>query len=250
MRILVAEDDPGMAALLRRALEEEGYVIDHAAGGEEALWYATEWEYAAIVLDVMLPEIDGFEVCQRLRSARRWAPVLMLTALDGVSSRVRGLDAGADDYLVKPFSLAELAARLRALTRRAAGERPAVLSAGDLRLDPATHRAWRGEHELDLTPREFGLLELFMRNSDVVLTRARILEQVWDFAFDGSSNVVDQYVAYLRRKIDRPFGCDDLETVRGIGYRLRSRYEKRSDDALPPIATQADSAAGFSRPPG
>jgi len=221
VRILVVEDDPAMAALLRRSLEEEGYVVDHAGGGEEAVWYATEWDYAAVVLDVMLPEIDGFEVCRRLRKARRWSPVLMLTALDDVSSRIRGLDSGADDYLVKPFSLAELAARLRSLTRRSAGERPVVLRVGDLELDPAAHRSTRGGSELDLTPREFALLELFLRNPGIVLTRTRILEQVWDFAFEGSSNVIDQYVAYLRRKIDRPFGRDDLETIRGVGYRLR-----------------------------
>lgn len=221
MRILVAEDDPAMAALLGRSLEEEGYVVDHAADGAAAVWYATEWEYAAVVLDVMLPEIDGFEVCRRLRDAQRWSPVLMLTALDDVSSRIRGLDSGADDYLVKPFSLAELAARLRSLTRRNAGERPVVLGVGDLELDPASHRASRGGTPLDLTPREFALLELFLRNPGVVLTRTKILEQVWDFAFEGSSNVVDQYVVYLRRKIDRPFGRNDLETVRGVGYRLR-----------------------------
>ncbi|MDA8148657.1 MAG: response regulator transcription factor [Actinomycetota bacterium] len=241
MRILVAEDDPAMAALLRRSLEEEGYVIDHASGGEEAVWYATEWDYAAVVLDVMLPEIDGFEVCRRLRSAQRWSPVLMLTALDDVSSRVRGLDSGADDYLVKPFSLAELAARLRSLTRRATGERPVVLRVGDLELDPAAHRSTRGGCELDLTPREFALLELFLRNPGVVLTRTRILEQVWDFAFEGSFNVIDQYVAYLRRKIDRPFGRHDLETIRGVGYRLR-----RPDD---PAAGPSDLRERVGIPP-
>ncbi|HUY98673.1 MAG TPA: response regulator transcription factor [Verrucomicrobiae bacterium] len=221
MRILVVEDEVRMAALLKRGLEEEGHIVDIAANGPDAVWMATETSFNAIVLDVMLPGFDGFEVCRRLRAAQRWNPVLMLTARDDVQDRVRGLDAGADDYLAKPFSFAELAARLRALDRRGTEVRPAVLAAGDLRLDPAARRAWRGPAELQLSAREFALLELFMRHVGVVLTRTRILEQVWDLAYEGGSNVVDQYVAYLRRKLDRPFGRADLETVRGAGYRLR-----------------------------
>jgi two-component system OmpR family response regulator len=221
MRVLVVEDAVRMATLLRRGLEEEGYAVDVAATGPDAVWQGVETAYDAIVLDVMLPGIDGFEVCSRLRAAERWAPVLMLTARGDVTDRVRGLDAGADDYLTKPFSFAELAARLRALVRRGSSRRPPVLVVGDLRMDPATRRVWRGSSELSLSATEFALLHLLMRHPGEVLSRTRILEHVWDFAFDGVSNVVDQYVAYLRRKIDRPFGRDDLETVRGVGYRLR-----------------------------
>jgi two-component system, OmpR family, response regulator len=173
------------------------------------------------VLDVMLPGYDGLEVCRRLRGRGRWAPVLMLTARDDLAARVRGLDSGADDYLAKPFSFDELFARLRALIRRGAPERPTLVQCGDLRLDPATRRVWRGDIELALSPKEFALLELFLRHPGHVLTRTRILEHVWDFSYDGGSNVVDQYVGYLRRKIDRPFGVTQLETVRGVGYRLR-----------------------------
>jgi len=209
-----------MAALLKRGLEEEGHAVDVAADGPDGLWMATENPYAAIVLDVMLPGMDGFEVCRKLRAAGVWAPVLMLTARDEVGDRVRGLDAGADDYLVKPFSLLELAARLRALARRGDRARPAVLAEGDLRLDPATRRAWRGTTELQLSPKEFGLLELFLRHAGAVLTRSQIIDAAWDFAYDGTSNVVDQYVTYLRRKVDVPFGRHDIETVRGTGYRL------------------------------
>jgi len=210
-----------MARLLRRALEEDGYAVDVARDGPEGVWMGTENPYGAIVLDVMLPGLDGFEVCRRLREAEVWAPVLMLTARDEVGDRVRGLDSGADDYLVKPFSLLELAARLRALARRDDRSRPVLLSVGDLKLDPASKRAWRGEHEVDLSPKEFALLELLLRNPGVVLTRSQIIDAVWDFAYDGTSNIVDQYVNYLRRKVDRPFGRDDIETVRGVGYRLR-----------------------------
>jgi len=210
-----------MASLLRRALEEEGHAVDVARDGPEGVWLATENPYGAVVLDLMLPGFDGFEVCCRLRAAGVWAPVLMLTARDEIGDRVRGLDAGADDYLVKPFSLLELAARLRALARRDDHVRPVLLTAGDLKLDPAGKRAWRGELELDLSPKEFSILELFLRNPGVVLSRSQIIDAVWDFAYDGTSNIVDQYVTYLRRKIDRPFGRDDIETVRGMGYRLR-----------------------------
>ena len=221
MRVLVVEDEERMASLLRRALEEEGHAVDVARDGPEGVWLATENPYGAVVLDLMLPGFDGFEVCRRLRAAEVWAPVLMLTARDEIGDRVRGLDAGADDYLVKPFSLLELAARLRALARRDDRVRPVLLTAGDLKLDPAAKRAWRGESELDLSPKEFSILELFLRNPGVVLSRSQIIDAVWDFAYDGTSNIVDQYVTYLRRKIDRPFGRDDIETVRGMGYRLR-----------------------------
>lgn len=221
MRVLVADDELRMAVLLKRGLEEEGYAVDVASTGSEAVWYGTENDYAAIVLDVMLPELDGFSVCHRLRELNRWSPVIMLTARDGVEDRIRGLDAGADDYLTKPFSFAELLARVRALVRRGTSQRPVELRVGDLRLDPAERRTWRGDTAIELTAKEFALLELFMRHPGELLTRTRILEQVWDFAYDGTSNVVDQYVAYLRRKIDDPFGRCDLETVRGGGYRLR-----------------------------
>jgi two-component system OmpR family response regulator len=221
MRVLVVEDEARMARLLKRGLEEEGHAIDVATDGPEGLWMATENDYAAIVLDLMLPGFDGVELCRRLRAQRIWVPVLMLTARDAVGDRVRGLDAGADDYLVKPFSLLELAARLRALARRDDRARPVRLEIGDLRLDPATKQAWRGGTELQLSPKEFSLLELFLRHPGSVLTRSQILEAVWDFAYDAGSNVVDQYVAYLRRKVDVPFGRHDIETVRGMGYRLR-----------------------------
>ena len=210
-----------MAGLLRRALTEEGHAVDVAPDGPQGLWLATENEYGAIVLDVMLPGMDGFQLCRRLRESGAWAQVLMLTARDGVTNRVRGLDAGADDYLVKPFSLLELAARLRALARRDGRGRPPVLAEGDLRLDPASKQAWRAGIELHLSPKEYSLLEFFLRHPGRVLTRSAIIEAVWDFAYDGGSNVVDQYVNYLRRKIDAPFGRRDLETVRGMGYRLR-----------------------------
>jgi two-component system, OmpR family, response regulator len=221
MRVLVVEDEVRMARLLKRGLEEEGHAVDVAADGPEGLWMATENGYAAIVLDLMLPGFDGVELCRKLRAQGVWVPVLMLTARDAVGDRVRGLDAGADDYLVKPFSLLELAARLRALARRDDRARPAVLSVGDLCLDPATKQAWRGKAELQLSPKEFSLLELFLRHPGSVLTRSQIIESVWDFAYDAGSNVVDQYVAYLRRKVDIPFGLHDIETVRGMGYRLR-----------------------------
>jgi two-component system OmpR family response regulator len=225
MRVLVVEDEARMARLLKRSLEEEGYAVDVASDGPEGLWMATENPYSAVVLDVMLPGFDGFEVCKRMRAAGVWTPVLMLTARDAVGDRVHGLDAGADDYLVKPFSLLELAARLRALSRRDEQARPTVLSAGDLTLDPAARRAWRGEVELRLTQKEFALLELFIRHAGSVLTRTQIIDAVWDFAYEGTSNVVDQYVTYLRRKIDLPFGRHDIETVRGAGYRLRHEGE-------------------------
>jgi two-component system, OmpR family, response regulator len=225
MRVLVVEDDTRMSRLLKRGLEEEGHAVDLAGDGPEGLWLATENPYATIVLDVMLPGFDGFELCRKLRAAGVWVPVLMLTARDAVNDRVRGLDAGADDYMVKPFSLLELAARLRALVRRDDRARPVLLAEGDLKLDPASKRAWRGSSELQLSPKEFSLLELFLRHPGTVLTRSQILDAAWDFAYDGTSNVVDQYVTYLRKKIDVPFGRHDLETVRGMGYRLRHTEE-------------------------
>jgi two-component system, OmpR family, response regulator len=221
MRVLVVEDEKKLGELLGRGLREEGYAADVADRGEAALWMARAVAYDAIVLDVMLPGVDGFDVCRRLRQDGVWTPVLMLTARDAIEDRVSGLDTGADDYLTKPFSFDELLARIRALTRRAPGERPSVLEVGELRLDPAAHRAWRGDHELDLSAKEFALLELFMRRAGVALTRNQLLDGAWDFAFESRSNVVDVYVRYLRQKIDRPFETDSIETVRGVGYRLR-----------------------------
>jgi two-component system OmpR family response regulator len=218
---LVVEDSVKMAAVLKRGLEEEGYAVDVALTGEDGLWMAEENPNDAIVLDVLLPDMDGFELCRRLRERGQWAPVLMLTARDAVSDRVRGLDAGADDYLTKPFSFHELAARTRALLRRGARERPAKLAVGDLTLDPATRATHRGNVALELSAKEFALLEYFMRHPGEVLSRPRLIEHVWDFAYDGASNIVDVYVRYLRAKIDRPFGMHSLETVRGAGYRLR-----------------------------
>jgi two-component system OmpR family response regulator len=221
MRILIVEDEAKMAALLRRGLREEGLAADVARTGDEAVWRARATEYDAIVLDVMLPGADGFEVCRRLREAGTWSPVLMLTARDAVGDRVTGLDAGADDYLTKPFSFAELLARLRALVRRPPSERPAVVEVGDLRLDPAVRRVGRGETEVKLSAKEFSLLETFMRRPGEVLSRYQLLEHCWDYDYENRSNVVDVYVRSLRNKVDRPFGRASLETVRGVGYRLQ-----------------------------
>jgi two-component system OmpR family response regulator len=231
VRVLVVEDEVKMAGLLKRGLEEEGYAVDTAGDGREALWLATENSYDAVLLDVMLPDLDGFEVCRRLRDAGRWSPVLMLTARDGVPDRVSGLDAGADDYLTKPFSFAELLARLRALVRRGTPKRPPVLRVGDLTLDPSTRRVARGDGPIELTAKEFALLEYLMRHPGEVLSRTRLIEHVWDFAYEGDSNVVDVYIRYLREKVDRPFGADSIETVRGAGYRLR---EEQADAASDP----------------
>ena len=222
-----------MARLLTRALEEEGHAVDVAGDGPNGLWLATENPDAAIVLDVMLPGFDGFELCRRVRAGGIWAPVLMLTARDAIDDRVRGLDAGADDYLVKPFSLLELTARLRALARRGDRSRPTMLVEGDLKLDPASKRAWRAGVELQLSPKEFALLEFFLRHAGSTLTRSAIIEAVWDFAYDGTSNVVDQYVKYLRRKVDTPFGRNDIQTVRGMGYRLRQAAPNPPSNAPP-----------------
>jgi two-component system OmpR family response regulator len=222
VRVLVVEDEVKMARAIRRGLEQEGYAVDGAATGDDGLHLATEIDYDAIVLDLLLPVLDGFEVCRRLRAAGRWAPVLMLTARDGVADRVEGLDAGADDYLVKPFSFGELLARLRALVRRGSGERPAVLVVGDLRLDPAAHTVERAGRAVSLSAREFAVLEFLMRHPGEVVSRARILEHVWDFNYDGLSNVVDVYVGYLRRKLEQPFGRPLIRTVRGVGYGLEA----------------------------
>jgi two-component system OmpR family response regulator len=222
VRILVVEDEPKMATLVRRGLERESFACDLAVDGNEALWAAREVTYDAIVLDVMIPGPDGFEVCRRLRADGNWTPVLLLTARDAVDDRVAGLDAGADDYLTKPFAMGELFARLRAITRREPSARPVALHVGDLTLDPARHDVRRGGHEIRLSPKEFALLEYLMRHEGEVLGRSQILDHVWDFAYDGTSNVVDVYMRYLRAKVDRPFGVESIETVRGVGYRLRS----------------------------
>jgi two-component system, OmpR family, response regulator len=222
MRALVVEDEAKMAALIRRGLVEEGYAADVARTGDDAVWMARATPYDAIVLDLMLPGRDGLEVCRELRETGVWSPILVLTARDGVEDRVEGLDSGADDYLTKPFSFAELLARLRALTRRGVPERPAVLAVGSLRLDPATRQAWRGGVAVELSPKEFALLEMFMRRPGDVLSRLELLEHAWDYAYESRSNVVDVYIRYLRQKIDRPFGLDAIETVRGAGYRLRA----------------------------
>jgi two-component system OmpR family response regulator len=216
VRILIVEDEQKMARVLRRGLEEEGYAVDIANDGVDGLHMATENDYDGVVLDVMLPALDGIEVCRQMRERGRWAPVLMLTARDGVSDRVRGLDVGADDYLVKPFSFDELVARLRALLRRGARERPAVLAVGPLKLDPASRRVEREGKLIELSPKEHSLLEYFMRHKGEVLSRTLILEHVWDYNYDGGSNVVDVYVRYLRRKI----GSELIRTIRGAGYVL------------------------------
>jgi two-component system OmpR family response regulator len=221
VRVLVVEDDPKMARLIGRGLRAEGDVVDVAGSGEDAVWAAGSTAYDAIVLDVMLPGADGFQTCRRLRDRGVWAPVLMLTARDAVEDRIAGLDGGADDYLTKPFSFAELRARLRALVRRGAPARPTVLDVGDLRLDPATRRVWRGTTEIALSQRELALLEALMRRPGEALSRLELLEQAWDHAYENRSNVIDVYVRYLREKVDRPFGRATIETVRGHGYRLR-----------------------------
>jgi two-component system OmpR family response regulator len=221
MRVLVVEDYVPMAAAIRRGLRGEGVTADVATRGEDALWMAGSTEFDAIVLDVMLPGIDGFETCRRLRDDGVWAPILMLTAKDAVEDRVRGLDQGADDYLTKPFSLAELLARLRALVRRGPAPRPAELEVGDLKLNPATRQVWRGDQEVPLSPKEFALLEIFMRRPGEVLSPFQLLEHAWDYDYENRSNVVQVYVRYLREKVDRPFGVDSIETVRGAGYRLK-----------------------------
>jgi two-component system, OmpR family, response regulator len=221
MRLLVVEDEIKMAGLLVRGLREDGHAVDVARTGDDALWMGQAVEYDAVVLDLMLPGIDGVSVCRAWRENGVWTPVLMLTARDGVEDRVAGLDAGADDYLPKPFSFAELNARLRALARRGVSERPAVVEVGDLRLDPATRQVWRGSVEIQLSTKEFALLDTLMRRAGLVLSRLQLLEHAWDYAYENRSNVVDVYIRYLREKVDRPFGRKSIETVRGAGYRLR-----------------------------
>jgi two-component system OmpR family response regulator len=220
MRVLIVEDEVKMAALLRRGLSEEGHLAEVAGDGETAVAMARASAYDAIVLDVMLPRLDGFSACRQMREAGVWTGVLMLTARGSVHDRVAGLDCGADDYLVKPFSFSELLARLRALARRAESPRPTQLIVGDLRLDPATRRVWRGEVEIRLSTKEFTLLETLMRRPGVVFDRATLLEYAWDYGYENRSNVVDVYIRYLRQKVDRPFNCATIETVRGAGYRL------------------------------
>jgi two-component system OmpR family response regulator len=221
MRVLVVEDQPKMARLIRRGLQEDGFAVDLAKSGEDALWMAGSTPFDAVVLDVMLPGIDGFETCRRLREDDVWAPILMLTARDAIEDRVTGLDKGADDYLVKPFSFAELSARIRALIRRGDPQRPTVLRVGGLELNPATRRVARDGAPIELSPKEFALLETFMRKPGAVFSRLDLLEHAWDYDYENRSNIVDVYIRYLRRKIDRPFGCESIETVRGAGYRLR-----------------------------
>jgi len=210
-----------MATAIRRGLQAEGVVADVATRGEDALWMAGSTKFDAVILDLMLPGIDGFETCRRLRADGVWAPIIMLTARDAIEDRVKGLDRGADDYLVKPFSLVELLARLRALARRGQVGRPAALEVGDLRMDPATQQVWRGDQEIPLSHKEFVLLEAFMRRPGEVLSRFQLLERAWDYDYENRSNVVEVYVRYLREKVDRPFGCKSIETIRGAGYRLR-----------------------------
>jgi two-component system OmpR family response regulator len=222
MRVLVVEDDLKMASLLRRGLRADGMAADVAIKGEDAIWMAGSTEYDAIVLDVMLPGLDGLQVCAKLREQGVWAPVLLLTARDAIEDRVRGLDTGADDYLTKPFSFDELFARLRALVRRGPIEHAAILQVGDLCLDPASKRVWRGEVDISLSAKEHALLETFMRRPGQVLDRFQLLEHAWDYDYENRSNIIDVYVRHLREKIDRPFGADTIETVRGAGYRLRA----------------------------
>jgi DNA-binding response OmpR family regulator len=220
VRILVVDDDKHLARAVKRGLEAEGFAVDVAFDGDEGEWLATENPYDVMVLDVMLPGRDGYELCSRLREAGNWAPILMLTAKNGVDDEAHALDTGADDFLAKPFAYVVLVARLRALLRRGRDARPVVLEAGDLRLDPAAHEARRGEQRVELTPRQFSLLEFFMRRPGEVLSKRTILEHVWDFAYDGDPNIVEVYVRQLRTRIDEPFGRAALQTVRGAGYRL------------------------------
>ncbi|HET6729054.1 MAG TPA: response regulator transcription factor [Jiangellaceae bacterium] len=220
MRILVVEDEQRLAAGLRAGLEAEGFAVDVASNGVDGLWLARERPPDAIVLDIMLPGLNGYVICRTLRAEKIWTPILMLTAKNGEWDQVEALDTGADDYLTKPFSHAVLVARLRALLRRGAAERPAILAAGDLRLDPAARRAWRGPTELDLTTREMALLEFLLRRRGEVLSKHEILTHVWDFDFDGDPNIVEVYIGHLRRKVDRPFGRSTIRTLRGAGYRL------------------------------
>jgi len=220
MRVLVVEDEVGLATGLRNGLEAEGFAVDVALDGTDGLWNAREHPYDVIVLDIMLPGINGFQLCATLREEGQWTPILMLTAKDGELDEAEALDTGADDYLIKPFSYVVLVARLRALLRRGARERPAVLEAGDLRLDPASRQVWRGETEVSLTARELSLLEFLMRRRGEVVSKREILDHVWDYDFEGDPNIVEVYVRHLRNKVDRPFGREAIGTSRGAGYRL------------------------------
>jgi two-component system, OmpR family, response regulator len=220
VRVLVVEDEKRLAAGLKRGLEAEGFAADIALNGTDGLWMARENPYDAIVLDIMLPGMNGYQVCATLREEEVWTPILMLTAKDGEFDEAEALDTGADDYVTKPFSFVVLVARLRSLIRRGAGERPAILEAGDLGFDPGTRRAWRGETKVDLTAREMALLEFLLRRKGEVVSKGDILEHVWDYDFEGDPNIVEVYVGHLRNKLDRPFGRSALETVRGAGYRL------------------------------
>ncbi len=220
MRVLVVEDERRLAHSLRRGLEHQGFAADVAFDGDEGLWLAKEHPYDAIVLDIMLPGRNGFQVCAELRAAGVWTPILMLTAKQGELDHAEALDTGADDFLGKPFSFVVLVAHLRALIRRGGHERPTVLEAGDLRLDPASHRCWRRDTEIELTPRQFSLLEYLMRRAGDVVSKQEILEHVWDYAFEGGPNIVEVYAGYLRKKIDTPFGRNAIQTMRLVGYRL------------------------------
>lgn len=220
MRILVVEDDEHLARSIARGLAAEGFAVDVALDGVDGLWRAKEGDYDVVVLDIMLPGMNGYRVCAGLREAGKWTPILMLTAKDGDLDEAEALDTGADDFLSKPFSYVVLVARIRALLRRGSQERPARMNAGDLCLDPAAHRVWRGDVEVSLTPRQFALLEFLIRRAGEVLSKSTILDHVWDFAFDGDPNIVEVYVRHLRRKIDEPFGRSAIQTVRLVGYRL------------------------------
>jgi DNA-binding response OmpR family regulator len=220
VRILVVEDDKHVASAVKRGLEAEGFAVDVAFDGTDGRWLATENAYDAMVLDIMLPGTNGYDLCAELRRAGNWTPILMLTAKDGERDEARALDTGADDFLAKPFSYVVLRARLRALLRRGGHERPSMLTTGDLVLDPATHRVWRADTVVELTPRQFSLLEFLMRRAGEVISKAEILEHVWDFAFDGDPNIVEVYVRQLRQRIDHPFGRASLQTVRLVGYRV------------------------------
>jgi two-component system OmpR family response regulator len=220
MHVLIVEDQVKMASLLRQALRGDGIAADVAITGEDALWMVAATHYDAIVLDLMLPGMDGFETCRRFRANGLWTPVLVLTARDAMRDRVAGLDSGADDYMTKPFALVELLARLRALVRRSPTERPVILEVGSLRLDPAGHRVWRSDEEIELAPKHFALLHFFMRHPGTVLSRLQLLEGAWEHDFEHRSNVVDVHIRHLRARIDRPFGVRSIETVRGVGYRL------------------------------
>ena len=235
MRILVVEDEVKLASLIRRGLREEGLLADVAINGEDALWMAATTDYDVIVLDWMLPGIDGIETSRRLRADGVDTPILMLTARDAVADRIAGLNSGADDYLVKPFAFGELIARVHALSRRGGSRRGTVLEVDDLRLDPVGHRAWRGNIELQLSAREFLLLATLMRHAGAAMTRQQLLDHAWDGEQQGQSNVVDVYIGYLRDKIDRPFGRANLETVRGIGYRLSEAASEGEELSHPAI---------------